>query len=77
MTITSEQLKAARQLLGWSRTRFASRVGVSERAVLAFESGEPWSRQLDLELVHDTLKSAGVEFIPGSIVLRRIGRARG
>lgn len=73
--ITPKQLEAARQLLGWSRIKLSARIGVSERAVLAFESGEPWSRQIDLGLVRDTLKSAGVEFIAGSIVLRKAERA--
>jgi transcriptional regulator with XRE-family HTH domain len=56
--ITPEQVKAARELLGWTRMRLAFRVGVSEKTVLTFESGEPWSRPLDLGL-----EAAGVEFI--------------
>jgi DNA-binding XRE family transcriptional regulator len=45
------KVRAARQLLGWTRMRLAFRVGVSEKTVLTFESGEPWSRPLDLGLV--------------------------
>ena len=61
--LTPEQVKAARELLGWTRVRLAFRVGVSEKTVLTFESGEPWSRPLDLGLVRERLEAAGVEFI--------------
>ena len=61
--ITPEQVKAARELLGRTRMRLAFRVGVSEKTVLTFESGEPWSRPLDLGLVRERLEAAGVEFI--------------
>ena len=63
MTVTPEQCKAGRELLGWSRIRLAFRVGVSEKTVLTFESGEPWSRPLDLGLVRERIEAAGVEFI--------------
>jgi transcriptional regulator with XRE-family HTH domain len=63
MTVTPEQVKAARQLLGWTRLRLGFRVGVSEKTVEAFESGEPWSRPLDLDLVRTRLEAAGVEFV--------------
>ena len=61
--LTPEQVKAARELLGWTRMRLAFRVGVSEKTVGAFESSEPWSRPLDLGLVRETLESAGVIFV--------------
>jgi DNA-binding XRE family transcriptional regulator len=61
--LTPEQVKAPRELLGWTRMRLAFRVGVSEKAVGAFESGEPWSRPLDLGLVRERLESAGVIFV--------------
>ena len=61
--LTPEQVKAARELLGWTRMRLAFRFGVSEKTVGAFESGEPWSRPLDLGLVREWLEAAGVEFI--------------
>jgi transcriptional regulator with XRE-family HTH domain len=62
MKLTPDQVKAARQLLGWTRVRLAFRAGVSEKTVEAFESGEPWSRPLDLGLVRTRLEAAGVEF---------------
>jgi DNA-binding XRE family transcriptional regulator len=61
--LTPEQVKAARELLGWTQMRVAFRVGVSEKTVLTFESGEPWSRPFDLGLVREKLESAGVIFV--------------
>jgi DNA-binding XRE family transcriptional regulator len=75
VTVTPWQVKAARRLLGWTAVTLAKRVGAGEMAILGFEAGEPWPRQLDLGLVRDTIKSAGVEFLGGSIVLRNAGRA--
>jgi transcriptional regulator with XRE-family HTH domain len=60
--LTSEQVKAARQLLGWSVLKLASRIGVSESAVRLFESGVN-SALLDLEAVRAVFESAGVEFV--------------
>ena len=48
-----------------ARVRLAFRVGVGEKTVLTFESGEPWSRPLDLGLVREMLESAGVIFRRG------------
>ena len=55
MTVTPEQCKAGRELLGWSRIRLAFRVGVSEKTVLTFESGE-----------HGRDRSTSVSFAKGS-----------
>ena len=38
--LTPAQVKAARELLGWTRIRLAFRVGVTEGTIEAFESGE-------------------------------------
>jgi DNA-binding XRE family transcriptional regulator len=69
VTITSDQVRAARQLLGWTAAKLAGRVGTSEKTILAFETGEQWSPHLYpaphlyLDLVRARLESAGVEFI--------------
>jgi transcriptional regulator with XRE-family HTH domain len=39
MALTSEQVKAARALLGWSKLKLATRIGVTEKAISAFELG--------------------------------------
>ena len=68
--LTPAQVKAARELLGWTRIRLAFRVGVTEATIEAFESGESWSRPLNvrwrplnLDLVRAALESAGVIFV--------------
>jgi hypothetical protein len=43
--------------------RLAFRVGVSEKTVMTFKSGEPRSRPLDLGLVRERLEAAGVIFV--------------
>jgi DNA-binding XRE family transcriptional regulator len=67
--ITPEQVKAARQLLGWTCAKLAGRVGVSEKTIMAFEAGYRWSPHLYPaphlypDLVRARLEAAGVEFI--------------
>jgi len=66
MTITPEQVRAARQLLGWSCAKLAGRVGVSEKTIMAFEAGDPWaprSSPISPRWIRARLESAGVEFI--------------
>jgi hypothetical protein len=40
VTITAEQVRAARQLLCWTTSKLARHVGASEKAIMAF-SGRP------------------------------------
>jgi transcriptional regulator with XRE-family HTH domain len=64
--LTSEQVKAARQLLGWSQAKLAMRVGVGEKTLMAFEAREqapPRSTPLSTDWARARLESAGVEFI--------------
>jgi len=63
MTLTPDQVKAARLLLGWTPLKLAIRVGVSERTILAFEDGAACSPPLYLDLIRERLESSGVEFI--------------
>ena len=63
MTITPEKVKAARRLLGWSRSVLAGYVGVSDTTVWAFESGKRRSSALNLDLVRAAFESAGVIFV--------------
>jgi ribosome-binding protein aMBF1 (putative translation factor) len=61
--LTPEQVRAARQLLGWSRTRLAARIGVTHTAAIArYEDGKGQSRFLDLAVVRTVLESAGIIF---------------
>jgi len=63
VTITSEQVKTARQLLSWTPLKQAMRIGVSEKAILASEAGGACSPPLHLDLVRERLESAGVIFV--------------
>lgn len=42
--ITPEQCRLARELLGWSLVRLASRIGVSERTLQRFEQASEYKR---------------------------------
>jgi transcriptional regulator with XRE-family HTH domain len=63
VTITPEQIKAARNLLGWSRIRLASRIGVGEVSIAILERGVRLPQKFDLNRARITLESAGVEFL--------------
>jgi len=61
--LTPEQLRAARQLLGWSRIRLSARIGASHATAIArYEDGKGQSRYLDLAIVRAVLEAAGVIF---------------
>jgi len=61
--LTPGQIRAARQLLSWTASKLATRVGVREKTILAFELGDQWSPPLDLGLVRRRLEAAGAAFI--------------
>jgi transcriptional regulator with XRE-family HTH domain len=62
--LTPEQVKAARELLGWTRVRLAFRAGVvSENTIRRYEAGEGAAATLDLVAVRQILESAGVIFV--------------
>jgi transcriptional regulator with XRE-family HTH domain len=75
--LTPEQVRAARQLLGWSRIRLSSRIGVSHATAIArYEDGKGRSRYLDLAIIRTVLEAAGVTFVDengegSSVRLRR------
>jgi transcriptional regulator with XRE-family HTH domain len=62
MTITPQQLKAGRQLLGWSRSDLAGHCGVSMTTMAHFERGTTRASVLDLSTMRRVLETAGVEF---------------
>src|ERR1700683_2360055 len=65
MTITPEQVKAARELLGWTLVRLAARADASELAVRRYESGRGIGGRIDLTSIREMLEAAGVEFTNG------------
>ena len=64
MTLSAEQLRAARALLGWSQTRLAEKAGLSLPTVkrVEIERGPRVSDAARLAL-RVALESGGVEFI--------------
>jgi transcriptional regulator with XRE-family HTH domain len=63
VTVTPEQVKAARLLLGWSRSDLAGQVGVSETTVAVFEKGKRRPSPFKLSAVRAAFEASGVEFI--------------
>ena len=63
MTITGEQVRAARKLLGWSRSDLAGHSGVSSTTIGNFETGRRKASVLDLSVVRRAFEAAEVEFI--------------
>jgi transcriptional regulator with XRE-family HTH domain len=65
MSLTPEQMKAARQLLGWSRSDLAGHSGVSDTTIGKYETENKRASVLDLSVVRQVLEAAGVEFTKG------------
>ena len=63
--ITSDQIRAARALLKWSRSDLSKKSGVGFSGLLRLESadGIPNSHVKTLEALKKTFEDAGVEFI--------------
>jgi transcriptional regulator with XRE-family HTH domain len=64
--ITGDQVRAARELLGWSQVELAARIGVSETTIGDFEKRNRIWPVLNLSALRQVLKSAGVEFTEGA-----------
>ena len=65
-SISPEQVKVARELLGWSQGELAAKLGVSETAVSLFEREKRRLLALDVSAVRNALEAAGVEFTTGA-----------
>ena len=61
--LTPEQMKAARELLGWSQMDVANRVGLTEWVIGFFERGERLIRARYLRRVRSIFELAGVIFV--------------
>ena len=62
--LTTEQLRAARGLLGWSQTKLAQQAGLSLPTVKRLETGVgPRVSDEVRSTIQRTLEMAGVEFI--------------
>jgi transcriptional regulator with XRE-family HTH domain len=63
MTLTGDQCKAARQLLGWTLFDLGYRARVSDSTVMRFEAARLPIRPEKAQAMRAALESAGVEFI--------------
>lgn len=61
--IEGRQIRAARGLLGWSRSDLIEASGISLSALLRLESAQADSRSSTLNKVIVALNAAGIEFI--------------
>lgn len=61
--IEGRQIRAARGLLGWSRSDLIEASGVSLSALLRLESAQADSRSSTLNKIIAALNAAGIEFI--------------
>ena len=69
MTITAQQIRAARALLGWSQSELADRAHIVRRTLTNIETG---LRPGATETLHDlrqVLETAGVIFLNGDDML--------
>ena len=65
MTISGAQIKAARQLLGWTQATLSAEVRVSTTAISKFEQGGRRPPLLALSAMKRAFEAAGVEFTNG------------
>jgi ribosome-binding protein aMBF1 (putative translation factor) len=62
MTITGEQVRAARELLGWPRKTVARKCKPGETAIRNFENGARRPSPFNVLAIRRALEAAGVEF---------------
>jgi transcriptional regulator with XRE-family HTH domain len=63
VSITPEQMKAARRLLGWPQAELSSRVKISLNTLAYTESGRRIARSSTLQRIKAALEDAGIEFV--------------
>jgi ribosome-binding protein aMBF1 (putative translation factor) len=70
--ITGQQIKAARELLGWAPSRLAQRAKLHSAIIQRAESvdGEPPITVYQQALIRNTLERFGVEFTNGDTGVR-------
>lgn len=61
------KIRIARAVLGWSQTEFASRAGLTQRAVHKLEQGDTEPRRTTVRVIEEIWRELGIEFdeIPG------------
>jgi hypothetical protein len=62
MTISPSQIKAARDLLGWTKVMLALQSGVGSFVIDKFERGERTLQPGSLDALRSALEAGGAEF---------------
>ena len=70
--ITGPQIRAARALLGWSRTKLSRQSSVSASAIQRLENNRHEPREGTLAAIRTALAEGGVEFIEAIGVQLRV-----
>jgi len=70
MSISPEQIKVARELLGWTRAELAKRVRLSPGTIGSIETGKSRTSDQTLLALKKALEDGGVEITPWSARLR-------
>ncbi|MEP9367004.1 helix-turn-helix transcriptional regulator [Xanthobacter sp. VNH20] len=70
-----QQIKAARALLGWTKTDLERTSGVPAQTIKAIESGGVSDQPEALHRLRAALDTAGVEFIDSGVRMRPAGEA--
>lgn len=69
MTMTPEECRTARELLGWSRTRLGAKAMLSESTVRDFELGRRLRSARSIPRLQEALEAAGVAFTEAGVML--------
>ncbi len=67
MTITADQIRAARALKNWSQSDLASRVEMATPSIGNIEAGKHAPTRQTQEAIREVFEDAGVEFIEGGV----------
>ena len=67
MIISSRQIRAARGLLGWTRTKLADKALLSVTTVADIERGDVNPKVSTLDAIVVALEKAGIEFIRSEV----------
>jgi DNA-binding XRE family transcriptional regulator len=72
IVLTPRLCKAARALLGWTSHDLAEYCGVSGTTIRIFESEARGINRMTMFLIIRAFTDAGIEFLPGGVVLREL-----
>jgi transcriptional regulator with XRE-family HTH domain len=69
-TLTGQQVKSARRLLGWTQDKLAAETRVNLPAIGHFETGKRRPSVLIVSVIQRALEDAGIEFVEGESGVR-------